>query len=333
MTLRYGILGTAGIVPRFLAGLKASGAGEAVAVASRDVKRAEGFALSFGIPHAMGYDELIASDQVDVVYVALPNGLHYEYAKAALMADKHVLCEKPITLRVEQAAELFALAKARGRFLMEGQKGVFLPLIQAVKALLDSGVLGRVWMVEAAGSYDVTNYAWYDNAELGGGILFGHAIYAVEMLPYLLGEEIVSAQALFTQEHREVESQVALTAQFESGALLNYRGSVLAQLQNGAILYAEKGRVEIPDFWKAGKAKVVYTEEPEEERDEYKLSLVYHKEEQWSYPAEHEMQYELVHVAECIEKGLTASPVMTAERSMGSIQLLEGLLRDWRETR
>src|SRR4051812_30641560 len=97
--LRWGILGTGNIAKQFAAGVAASERGQLTAVASRDVDKARAFAGDYEIPAALGsYGELLQRDDVDAVYVSLPNSMHYEWTIAALQAGKHVLCEKPFSV-------------------------------------------------------------------------------------------------------------------------------------------------------------------------------------------------------------------------------------------
>ena len=110
--LRFGILSTSSIAPRFIAGVRAAGAGEILALSSRTLEKAEEKAKLWGIPRAYGsHRELLEDKAVDVVYISTVNALHYTWAKAALEAGKHVICEKPCTTTEAQTRELFALAK------------------------------------------------------------------------------------------------------------------------------------------------------------------------------------------------------------------------------
>ena len=104
MTLRIGLLSTADINRKLLGGARAAEGVEVVAVASREAARAEAYAAEHGLARAHGsYDALLADDEVDAVYVPLPNSLHVPWSIRALQAGKHVLCEKPLTRRPEDA--------------------------------------------------------------------------------------------------------------------------------------------------------------------------------------------------------------------------------------
>lgn len=125
MKLRIGILSTASIVPRLIGAVRAAEVylsdshspyeGFTVSsIASRSLKNARQKALLWNVPKAFGsYEELIESGEADVIYIAMINSEHYHYAKLALEAGRHVLCEKPFTLEPSQAEELFALARRK----------------------------------------------------------------------------------------------------------------------------------------------------------------------------------------------------------------------------
>ena len=129
MELRYGILSTSSIAPRFIAAVRESGKGEIVALSSRTLEKAQNKASEWDIPTAYGsHAELLQDEMVNIVYISNVNTQHYPWAKAALEAGKHVICEKPCTTTVAQTKELYALARQKGLFFMEAQKMLFLPL-------------------------------------------------------------------------------------------------------------------------------------------------------------------------------------------------------------
>ena len=115
--LRWGILGTGNIARQFAAGLATSTRTVPAAVASRQSNTAEEFAKAHRIPRAYGaYADLLRDRDVDAVYVSLPNSMHHEWTLAALRAGKHVLCEKPMALRMSDCNRMVAAAnKARSR--------------------------------------------------------------------------------------------------------------------------------------------------------------------------------------------------------------------------
>ena len=130
MNLRYGILSTSSIAPRFIAAVRESGAGEIAAISSRTLSKAKEKAELWKIPTAYGsHEELLSDKNINIVYISSVNSAHYPLAKQALEAGKHVICEKPCTTSAAHTKELFSLARERGLFFMEAQKMLFLPAI------------------------------------------------------------------------------------------------------------------------------------------------------------------------------------------------------------
>jgi xylose dehydrogenase (NAD/NADP) len=117
--VRWGFLSTARINARLLAAAEKTDQAEVVAVASREPDRAEAYASEHGIPHAYGsYERLLEDEEIDAVYISLPNSMHVEWSIRALAAGKHVLCEKPLTRSSGEAEEAFDAAERAGRVLM-----------------------------------------------------------------------------------------------------------------------------------------------------------------------------------------------------------------------
>lgn len=164
--LRFGILSTSSIAPRFIKGIQATAGCEATALASRNQEKARGKAALWDVPKAYGsYEELLDSGEIDVAYVAMINSKHYYYAKMALEQGKHVICEKPFTLNAKESKELFALAREKGLFIMEAQKVLFLPVVQELKELIQSGSLGSIKMADFSSSFDAGYNSWFYDPE------------------------------------------------------------------------------------------------------------------------------------------------------------------------
>ena len=114
-TLRIGMLSTARINTKLAAGARASSRARLVAIASRQLERAEAQARELGVEKAHGsYEALLADSDVDAVYVSLPNELHHEWTMRAIAAGKHVLCEKPYSRSADDVQQAFAAAEAAG---------------------------------------------------------------------------------------------------------------------------------------------------------------------------------------------------------------------------
>ena len=313
--MKIGILSTSSIAPRFIAAVREEGSFQIAALSSRTQEKAEEKAKQWDIPKAYGsHEDLLKDQDVDIVYISAVNSAHYRWARAALLAGKHVICEKPCTTTEAQTRELFALAKERKLFLMEAQKMLFLPAVQAVKQAIDTGKLGAVRMAEFNHSFYGSYNNWMYDEAAGGGPLLSSAIYVVELLQYLFGCKIAEMDGLCTKHPgTNVEEQYVLSGRMENGVLFSLKNSTVALLKNGACIYGEKGYAELPDYWKARKVTFC----------DHKTETVE------TYPCEHELVYEVAHIADCFGKGLLESPVVTGEFSANAIAALETIKEKW----
>lgn len=313
--MNIGILSTSSIAPRFIAAVREEGSFEIVALSSRTLEKAREKADAWNISKAYGsHEDLLADKDVDIVYISAVNAAHYQWAKAALLAGKHVICEKPCTTTQVQTRELFAMAKEKGLFLMEAQKMLFLPAVLAVKEAIDSGKLGQVCMAEFNHSFYGSYNNWMYDASAGGGPLLSSAIYVVELLQFLFGCNIAELDGLCSKHPgTNVEEQYVLSGRMENGVLFSLKNSTVALMKNGACFYGRKGYAELPDYWKA--RKVIFCDHTETEVREY--------------PCDHELVYEVRHIADCFQKGLLESPVVTGEFSARAIGTLEAIKAKW----
>jgi len=313
--MKIGILSTSSIAPRFIAAVREEGSFEIAALSSRNLEKAEEKAVAWGVPKAYGsHEELLADEDIQIVYISAVNSAHYKWAKTALLAGKHVICEKPCTTTEKQTRELFTLAKERKLFLMEAQKMLFLPAVLAVKEAITSGKLGKVRMAEFNHSFYGSYNNWMYDEAAGGGPLLSSAIYVVELLQFLFDCQIAEVTGICTKHPgTNVEEQYSISGRMENGMLFSLKNSTVALMKNGACFYGEKGYAELPDYWKA--RKVIFCD--------HKTTQVQ------EYPCDHELVYEVAHIADCFRKGHLESPVVTGEFSSRAIRVLEQIKASW----
>lgn len=198
--LRIGVLGAARIVPMALIKPAKRNADVVVAaVAARDASRARAFAAKHDIARVhTSYETLIADDDLDAVYIPLPNSLHGRWTRAALATGKHVLCEKPFTANASEACEVAELAAESGRVVMEAFHYRNHPLALRIEQIIASGELGKLEWVEATLCYPLPMFSdiRYEYS-LAGGATMDAGCYTVDMARTFGGgtPEVVSAQA------------------------------------------------------------------------------------------------------------------------------------------
>lgn len=181
--LRWGILGAARIAGSALIPALRTTGSEIVAVGCRDLERGRAYAQAHGIAHAVGYDELIARDDIDAIYNALPNHGHAPWSIRALHAGKHVLCEKPLTLNAGEVEQLIAASEATGRLVLEAFMYRFHPQIDRLRALVQGGSLGPLKWMRGSFTYslrDMSDCRW--DPKLGGGALYDLGCYPLSLM-------------------------------------------------------------------------------------------------------------------------------------------------------
>ena len=200
MAIKWGILSTADINRKVLAGAAESDDVEVVAVGSRDLGRAQEFAQTWEIPRAYGtYDGLLADPEVEALYIPLPNTMHVEWSIRALEAGKHVLCEKPFSRHVEDVERAFAVAEETGNVLSEAFMYRYHPQTARLVEIVRSGAIGELRVIRSAFSYslfDVTNIRLRTDVE--GGALMDVGCYCVSGARLLAGEPESVAGTAYT---------------------------------------------------------------------------------------------------------------------------------------
>jgi xylose dehydrogenase (NAD/NADP) len=249
--MRWGLLSTANINRKLLAGAHGTDEATVVAVASRDRSRAEEFAAEHGIEHAHGsYEALLEDAGVDAVYIPLPNSQHVPWTVRSLEAGKHVLCEKPMSRRPAEVEQAFAAAEQSGRVLEEAFMWRHHPQTLRLRELLDEGAIGRLRMVQASFSFplaDVGNIRMQGG--LDGGSLMDVGCYCVSGCRLVAGAEPerVSAEQVVGGDGVDVAF----------AATLRFPGDVIGQLHCGFAIggrhhleaIGEEGSLFLADPW------------------------------------------------------------------------------------
>jgi len=256
--IRVGILGAAGIAPQALIRpVRRRADMEVVAIAARSFAAATHFAKEHGIPRAYdGYHALLADDDIDLVYVALPPSEHVSWSIAALESGKDVLCEKPISMDAAEARLAASVAERSGRHLIEAFHDHYHPLTAALREVVDSGALGSIVSIDASftadNPYSPTSIRHVP--ELGGGALMDLGCYPVHWLRVLGGSEPVVRSA--THVPNELGADITIDARvvFESGPHAGATGTLHASMAPGVsfsapvVVTGERGTLHVDNL-------------------------------------------------------------------------------------
>src|SRR5262245_8143498 len=227
--LRWGLLSTARINRLLIPAIRAGARSELTTVASRQLDRAQAYAAEWKIPLALGsYEALLADPAIDVIYNPLPNSLHVDWTIRALDAGKHVLCEKPLALTVEDVDRVADAAKRNGKVAAEGFMYRHQPLTHAVEAMVKSGRLGRIRGYNGAFTFPLTREG--DGRcvpAVGGGSLWEVGCYPLGYSNLLAGAapfEVFGWQQL-----------APTNIDLEFSAMMRYADGSVAHLDSGFI--------------------------------------------------------------------------------------------------
>ncbi len=245
--VRWGILGPGRIAQAVVRDFAHVDGAEAVAVASRSLHRAREFAAEHGLRDAYGsYADLVAADDVDVLYIATPHPQHHALALAAIEAGKAVLVEKTFTATVAGAEEVVAAARRHSVFAMEAMWTRFQPAILAARALVDDGAIGEVRQVQADlgvdRSFDPADRL-FDPAQ-GGGALLDLGVYVVSFAQYFLGTpDRVVAHGSLTPTG--VDAEAGLLLGYEDGRAATLLASLRHQTPGAARIQGTAGWIDV----------------------------------------------------------------------------------------
>lgn len=246
--INIGILGCANIAQRFvIPALKELEEFSIVGIASRAEAKANQFGREFNLQPFYTYESLLETDNIDAVYIPLPNSMHYEWIKKALDKNIHVLVEKSMACSYQEVLELNAVAQEKNLVLIENFQFRFHSQLQYIKNLVDSGIIGELRNIRS--SFGFPPFAGSDNIrykkELGGGALLDAGAYPLKISQIFLGNEIyVDSASLEYPLNKEVD--------IWGSAMLKQKGGKLTSqiafgfdhfYQNSLELWGSKGKI------------------------------------------------------------------------------------------
>lgn len=253
-TARWAVLGAGGVSGDFLRALPQAELGALHAVGARDAARARAFADEFGGAISGTYDEILAREDIDAVYIGTVHTSHRELALAALAAGKAVLCEKPLGVSVAETDEVLAAAEAAGLPLVEAFKYRFGPFPDRLREIIAEGVLGDVVEVETSIGFaaDRGIRRLFDPA-LAGGALLDAGCYPVSLAVGVaawagrLGTPtVVSADGVIGATGVDEDASAELDL---GGIRARVATSITRALPRAATIRGTEAELEIPNVW------------------------------------------------------------------------------------
>lgn len=312
--IRWGILGTGGIARQLARALGELDDAQLYAVASRSADTAVAFAREFGAAtHYGSYAALLTDPRVDAVYIATPHAQHHAALMMCLAAGKPVLCEKPFTLNLREAAEAVALAREKRVFVMEAMWMRFNPAVAEAQAMVARGEIGRLHGLQADFGFhqpfDAAHRA-FDPA-LGGGALLDIGIYPLALAQLFLGP-IAEFSAFAELGQTGVDEQTGFTLRHAGGGIASGFCSLRASTPMEATLFGEAGSIRLHSpFYNCARLTLARHGQPPHTVDVPYQGNGY--------------RYEVEEVNRCLRAGLAESPRMPLADTLASMAALDAI--------
>ena len=327
-SMKLGILGAGGIVNRWINGARQVEGLEIWGIASRTRERAEMMAARHGIGRVMSYEEMVSDPEIEAVYIPVPHTAHMELALMAMENKKHVLVEKPMAPNAAQARRMIECARENGVFLMEAVWTYFFPLQREMRKLFCDQGIGEPRMVYGTFGVRVENMPKelrYMNPAMAGGSLLDVGVYPLHFASMVFdsdpGNAVGHAGIDTDDNHYMVDEQAAFTAEFGGGRIAMMASAGCTQLDNRAVVFGTKGRIEMDRFWCPTSMRVILKDGVSEIKMPVPQKVEGIEDEGF--------QFEIIHMMECVEKGLTSSPVVTPERTLAVLEACDALRSQW----
>jgi len=323
---RWGVIGPGGIANRFAGALEGVPGAHLAAVFARDAAKGQAYAEQWrrgGEPARVTTDlaDLLADPSVDAVYIATPHSNHGEYVRAALLAAKPVLCEKPLVTSEAEGRALVELAREKRVFLMEALWTRFLPAYDLAGRWLREGAIGELRAMQSSfcfsANYDPQHRQW--NPALAGGALWDIGIYNLAVTRWVLQQmndgacpEPVSIDVAAKLAPTGVDAALNVTLHFPDGVTSQFRCGFDASSVNAfEALGSKAGLRFVRDFWQAEAVELVTRKTPAE-RVETPFAV-------------NGFEGEIAEAQACIRAGLLESPRMPHEETLGLLRWMDAI--------
>lgn len=311
--IRWGIVGAGNIAHTFAKDLALVKGNTLTGVASRSLQKAKEFADLYDAPHSFGsYEALFQSDVIDVVYIATPHTSHAELSMMAMEHNKHVLCEKPMGITIDEVQAMIASSKKNNVFLMEALWSRFNPTIIKVKELVEQGAIGTVGYLNA-------DFAFYGldrdekgrllNPDLAGGSVLDIGIYPIFLSYLILGmPNEITAKSKFYKTG--VEIQTSMIFEYDKAQAILYSG-LSSNSEMKVEIAGSTGSIYIKPRWHETTGYILENGGNVQDIEVGKLGKGY--------------TYEIEEVQRCLEAGKLESDLWSHQNTTDLVILLDSV--------
>jgi len=314
---KVGIIGAGWIAEKMAAALAPLEDYCVYAIASRSIEKAQSFAERWKVAKAYGsYEEMVADEEVDLVYIATPHSHHFPHAMLALKAGKPVLVEKAFTANEAEAQELIETAHSKGLFITEAIWTRYMPLSHKIKEIMESGIIGEPRVLTATLCYMMEFKERILRPDLCGGALLDLGVYVLNFARMYFGTDIVRTVSNCHVGPTGIDLQECISLSFADGKMANLQAGTLCLNDRQGIINGTEGYIRVDNI-NCPELVEVYRN--------YELVARYEKPEDMVNGYE----YQVMEARRCIEAGLLESPMMPHEETLSIMKQMDALRKEW----
>lgn len=315
--MKVGILGAGRIAATLAETMNKMPEVECYGVASRNLEKAEVFAKDHGFQHAFGsYEDMLADQEVKLIYIATPHSHHYQHIKMCLNAGKHVLCEKSFTVNEKQAAEVLRMAKEKNLLLTEAIWTRYMPSRKIIDDLLAEKVVGDVRKMTANLNYPLLEKERIVKPELAGGALLDVGIYPLNFAYMHFGDGVKEIHSAAQMTDAGVDGENGMLLLYDDGRMAVLNSGIHGKSDSQGVFYGSKGCMIVENINNPEAIKIYDTE----------ANLV----REVKVPEQISgYEYEILETISCIEEGKSECPSMPHTETLKMMRVMDELRASW----
>lgn len=315
--LRVGIIGAGWIAEKAAITLKNLEGASCYAIASRSLEKAQAFAEKWQVSCAYGsYSELIADENVDLVYVATPHSHHYDVTKEALENGKPCLVEKAFMANHRQAADIVRISRERKVFLAEAIWTRYQPAVQIVRQLISNGQIGIPRLITATLGYSMGNKPRIMRPDLCGGALLDLGVYAINFVRMFCDSPIEKMESQCVKSDTGMDLTNAISFTFANGMLANVQSSACCVGDNIGVIAGTEGNIIIDNINNPQRIRI-------NKRDRVFVKDINVPKQITGY------EYQFIACKQALEEGLIEPPQMPLEETLYIMKMMDELRFKW----
>lgn len=286
-------------------------------VASRTEDKAKAFAKQYGVKKAFGsYEAMLQDDRVDLVYIATPHSEHYANAMLCIKHKKPVLCEKAFTVNAGQAREVLDYAEKEKVFITEAIWTRYMPMVDEIKKVLDSGMIGRPMLLSANLSYALEHVQRLYDPALAGGSLLDLGVYPINFASMFFGTDIAKVSSFCTYTETGVDKQETITIQYRDGKVASLTASHCCVGDRKGIIQGTSGFMVIENINNYENFTVY-------DKDRKKILFKKAPKQVTGY------EYEVMACAQALREGALECPQMPHRETIRVMEFMDSLRKEW----